>query len=98
MGAGVMQNGGGGRRRGRRRSRARPMSEINVTPFIDVMLVLLIIFMVAAPLALNIEKWKNRERVALMRDALGAVYASSMASGSGVVGEQAAEAANASDK
>ncbi len=38
-------------RRGRRRkSRAKPMSEINVTPFVDVMLVLLIIFMVAAPL------------------------------------------------
>ena len=36
---------------GRRRRRARkPMSEINVTPFVDVMLVLLIIFMVAAPL------------------------------------------------
>ncbi len=34
----------------RRRRRARPMSEINVTPFVDVMLVLLIIFMVAAPL------------------------------------------------
>ena len=34
----------------RRRQRARPMSEINVTPFVDVMLVLLIIFMVAAPL------------------------------------------------
>jgi len=33
-----------------------------------------------------------------MRDALGALYASSMANGSGVVGEQAAEAANASDK
>lgn len=33
-----------------RRSRSRPMSEINVTPFVDVMLVLLIIFMVAAPL------------------------------------------------
>ena len=49
MGAGVMQSsGGGGRRRGRRRSRARPMSEINVTPFVDVMLVLLIVFMVAA--------------------------------------------------
>jgi biopolymer transport protein TolR len=29
---------------------AKPMSEINVTPFVDVMLVLLIIFMVAAPL------------------------------------------------
>lgn len=33
-----------------RRSRRAPMSEINVTPFVDVMLVLLIIFMVAAPL------------------------------------------------
>jgi biopolymer transport protein TolR len=32
------------------RSRYRPMSEINVTPFVDVVLVLLIIFMVAAPL------------------------------------------------
>ena len=30
--------------------RAQPMSEINVTPMVDVMLVLLIIFMVAAPL------------------------------------------------
>ena len=39
--------GRGGRRHGRR---LRPMSEINVTPFVDVMLVLLIIFMVAAPL------------------------------------------------
>ena len=49
MGAGVMKKQGGGGR-GRRRSRAQPMSEINVTPFVDVMLVLLIIFMVAAPL------------------------------------------------
>ncbi|MEL6451744.1 MAG: protein TolR [Pseudomonadota bacterium] len=49
MGAGVVQKDGGGGRR-RRRSRSRPMSEINVTPFVDVMLVLLIIFMVAAPL------------------------------------------------
>lgn len=32
------------------RRRAAPMSEINVTPMVDVMLVLLIIFMVAAPL------------------------------------------------
>jgi len=38
---------GGGKRRHRRRS---VMSEINVTPFVDVMLVLLIIFMVSAPL------------------------------------------------
>ncbi len=33
-----------------RRVRKRPMSEINVVPYIDVMLVLLIIFMVTAPL------------------------------------------------
>jgi len=39
---------GGGRRR--RRKRNAPMSEINVTPMVDVMLVLLIVFMVAAPL------------------------------------------------
>jgi biopolymer transport protein TolR len=32
------------------RSRYKPLSEINVTPFVDVMLVLLIVFMVAAPL------------------------------------------------
>ena len=36
--------------RTRGRSRRRPMSEINVTPLVDVMLVLLIIFMVTAPL------------------------------------------------
>lgn len=36
--------------RGGRRSRRPPMAEINVTPFVDVMLVLLIIFMVTAPL------------------------------------------------
>ena len=47
---------GGGHKRygnGKRYTRSRsfrPMSEINVTPFVDVMLVLLIIFMVTAPL------------------------------------------------
>jgi biopolymer transport protein TolR len=40
-------SGGGG---GRRRQRKAVMAEINVTPMVDVMLVLLIIFMVAAPL------------------------------------------------
>ena len=49
MGMNVTANGGGGRR-GRRGARRAPVSEINVTPFVDVMLVLLIIFMVAAPL------------------------------------------------
>ncbi|WP_184096385.1 protein TolR [Sphingopyxis panaciterrulae] len=42
-------SGGAGRRRGRG-GRRTPMSEINVTPLVDVMLVLLIIFMVTAPL------------------------------------------------
>ncbi|WJY21874.1 protein TolR [Fontisubflavum oceani] len=50
MGAQVATKSGGGRRRGRRSGRSKPMSEINVTPFVDVMLCLLIIFMVAAPL------------------------------------------------
>ena len=50
MGAGVIKSGGGGGRRRRHRGRAAAMSEINVTPFVDVMLVLMIIFMVAAPL------------------------------------------------
>jgi biopolymer transport protein TolR len=40
--------GGGGGRNGR--GRYRPLAEINVTPLVDVMLVLLIIFMVTAPL------------------------------------------------
>ncbi|KPQ07678.1 MAG: TolA energization system membrane component TolR [Rhodobacteraceae bacterium HLUCCA12] len=43
------RQGGSGTRRRRARGGAR-MSEINVTPFVDVMLVLLIIFMVAAPM------------------------------------------------
>ncbi|SHL46333.1 Cell division and transport-associated protein TolR [Roseovarius marisflavi] len=50
MGAGVVQKSGDTGRRRRGRGRSRPMAEINVTPFVDVMLVLLIIFMVAAPL------------------------------------------------
>ncbi len=43
-------SGGGGGRRGRRRGGNAAMSDINVTPMVDVMLVLLIVFMVAAPL------------------------------------------------
>lgn len=47
MGA-SMHTGGGDR--SNRRSKYRPLAEINVTPFVDVMLVLLIVFMVTAPL------------------------------------------------
>jgi len=47
MGMSAGGGGGGRRRRGRRKA---VMSEINITPMVDVMLVLLIIFMVAAPM------------------------------------------------
>jgi biopolymer transport protein TolR len=49
---------GGGRARPGARGRYRPLAEINVTPLVDVMLVLLIIFMVTAPLmstAVNVD-------------------------------------------
>lgn len=36
--------------RSRRRNKRRPMAEINVVPYIDVMLVLLVIFMITAPM------------------------------------------------
>jgi biopolymer transport protein TolR len=47
---GASLQGGAAKRRGARTPRRAPMAEINVTPFVDVMLVLLIIFMVTAPL------------------------------------------------
>ena len=46
----MISGGSGSSRRRRRSSSAGAISEINVTPLVDVMLVLLIIFMVAAPL------------------------------------------------
>ena len=55
MAGGLM---GGGVGSGRKSGRYRPMAEINVTPMVDVMLVLLIIFMVTAPLltsAVNVD-------------------------------------------
>lgn len=72
------------RSRGRKRA-TRPMNEINVTPFVDVMLVLLVIFMVTAPLLtvgveLDLPKTKagplagQDEPVAVSVDADGKVY------------------------
>jgi biopolymer transport protein TolR len=46
----AMMSGNGGRGRRNRRGSYVPMSEINVTPMVDVMLVLLVVFMVSAPL------------------------------------------------
>ena len=50
MGMAAAKGGGSGGRRRRGVPRYGAMADINMTPFIDVMLVLLIIFMVAAPL------------------------------------------------
>ena len=77
-------SGGVGGRRGRGTRRA-PMAEINVTPLVDVMLVLLIIFMVTAPLltsAIPIELPDSRasameqepEQITVSIDAAGAVF------------------------
>ncbi|WP_455473985.1 protein TolR [Bartonella sp. B30(2025)] len=52
MGVSIVSSGRKNTRR-RHYSRSQLMSEINVTPFVDVMLVLLIIFMVSAPLLVN---------------------------------------------
>ncbi len=49
----AMNLSSGGGRRSRRGHRRAPMAEINVTPLVDVMLVLLIIFMVTAPLLVS---------------------------------------------
>ena len=73
------------RGRGARRSRRSPMAEINVTPLVDVMLVLLIIFMVTAPLltaAVPVDLPDSRanpidseaQAVTLSIDAKGAVF------------------------
>jgi len=67
------------------RRKTRPMSDINVTPFVDVMLVLLIIFMVTAPLltvGVEVDLPKTRasvlqgedEPLAVSIDAEGQVY------------------------
>ena len=70
---------------GRRRGAYKPLSEINVTPFVDVMLVLLIVFMVTAPLLtvgvpVDLPKTKAKsiaeptEPLVISVDAEGVVY------------------------
>ena len=79
MGASLSNN------RASRRSRRAPMAEINVTPFVDVMLVLLIIFMVTAPLlatGVPIELPESRanpvdqqpEQITISVDSSGAIF------------------------
>jgi biopolymer transport protein TolR len=67
---GAKLGGGGGRRRSNRRPR-QIMSDINVTPLVDVMLVLLIVFMVTAPLltaGVNINLPKAQARALHQQD------------------------------
>ena len=64
----VHQTGGNGRRRGRGSYVGTSLSEINVVPLVDVMLVLLIIFMVTAPmmqqgLSVNLPQLRRAEPV-----------------------------------
>ena len=81
--AGMLQ--GGGRRTFGVAGRRRPMAEINVTPFVDVMLVLLVIFMVTAPMLtvgvqVDLPKTKataiagSDEPLAVSIDAEGVIY------------------------
>lgn len=63
---------GSGSRRSRRGKRRAPMAEINVTPLVDVMLVLLVIFMVTAPLLIAgvpVELPKSRAKQLELPDA-----------------------------
>lgn len=77
-----------------RRSKRAPMAEINVTPFVDVMLVLLIIFMVTAPLlavGVPIELPDSRanavdqtpEQITISVDGEGVIYIENEAVGDG---------------
>ncbi len=83
MGGSLMSSGGGNRRG--RRGGYRPMADINVTPLVDVMLVLLVVFMITAPLltvAVPIDLPKaqaqsikqDKEPLVISIDATGSVY------------------------
>ena len=101
--------GGGGHVRGRRRARNRPLSEINVTPLVDVMLVLLIIFMISAPLltvgvpvelpkteASAVETDKPPVTVSIDRD--GAIFVQRDETAYDALTERVAEAAEGTDR
>ena len=60
---------GSGRRGSGRRARSQPMADINVTPMVDVMLVLLVVFMVTAPLlTVGVQVDLPKTKAGLIRD------------------------------
>lgn len=101
MGMGVSNQ-----RRGAHRSRRAPMAEINVTPMVDVMLVLLIIFMVAAPMMMagvpvdlpdsraNALNQPEREPVSISLDAEGNIFLGEEAVDSAVLPDRLAALAS----
>jgi len=109
MAMSIAQGGSGGRR-GKRRGSRRPMAEINVTPLVDVMLVLLIVFMVAAPLLtvgvpIDLPQTKARELnteskpITVSVTPEGAIYlGDDVVPLDGLVGAIAAQAANGTEE
>ena len=90
-----------------RRGRRSPMSEINVTPMVDVMLVLLIIFMVTAPLltaGIQVELPESKaaaleqdqEPVAISIDPSGRVYVDDAAVADAALGARLQQIASSS--
>ena len=92
-----------------RRGRRSPMAEINVTPMVDVMLVLLIIFMVTAPLLatgvqVDLPESKaapldqDREPIAISIEAGGAIFIDEAAVADDQLGARLAQIASASNE
>ena len=91
--------GGGGRRRRRGRARRGALSEINVTPLVDVMLVLLIIFMISAPLlTAGVPVELPKTEAGAMQDVPDPITISIRADGAIFVGENAVPFANLSPR
>jgi len=91
--------GGGRRRRRYGRGRRGALSEINVTPLVDVMLVLLIVFMISAPLltaGISVELPKTE--AGAMQDAPDPITISIRADGAIYIGEDATPFANLSPR
>jgi biopolymer transport protein ExbD len=94
--------------RGRRRPRKRPLSEINVTPLVDVMLVLMVIFLVTAPMltqAIKLElpketaaKIEDDKPITLSIDANGQYYWDKEAITTEALDQRLKEAASANPK
>jgi biopolymer transport protein TolR len=82
--------GGGGRRRRYGRGRRGALSEINVTPLVDVMLVLLIVFMISAPLlTVGVPVELPKTEASAMQDQTQPLTVSIRADGSIYLGDQA---------